>query len=141
MSISDTESDDIPIFMTRLVADSGASIIGGPAQVGRVAETADMRSATTWRACIRSLPGLKISWIDETWGADFERRMSRPSTPLSACSSGTVTSDSTSSADIPRAGVWISTLGGANSGKTSTGSCRSWAPPKNIIPIASAMTR
>ena len=41
--------------------------------------------------------------------------------PLSACSSGTVTSASTSSAEQPEASVWISTRGGANSGKTSTG--------------------
>ncbi len=61
--------------------------------------------------------------------------------PASACSSGTVTRFSTSSADRPTQIVWISTLGGANSGKTSTGIARTWDAPKTIIPAAAASTR
>ena len=56
--------------------------------------------------------------------------------PFSDCSSGIVTSDSTSAADKPIAEVWISTRGGANSGKTSTGIVRSCCTPKNIIAAA-----
>jgi hypothetical protein len=48
--------------------------------------------------------------------------------------------DSTSLADRPRAAVWISTRGGANSGKTSTGAFRSSCTPKSIVPAAIATT-
>ncbi len=50
MSIADTVSDVNPIFMTRLVDDSGWSMTGGAAQVGSVAVTAVMRSCTICRA-------------------------------------------------------------------------------------------
>ena len=46
--------------------------------------------------------------------------------PLSAFSSGTLTRLSTSSVDSPAHSVWISTSGGANSGKTSSGMSRTW---------------
>ncbi len=120
-------SDDSPIFMTRLVADSGGIITGGAAQVGSVGVTFPTRSATSCRACSRSVPRSKKSVIEDSCGTDFERIMSRPGSPWSACSSGTVTSSSTSAADSPRVIVWISTRGGANSGKTSTGASRSWS--------------
>src|SRR6185295_12828444 len=45
--------------------------------------------------------------------------------PFSAFSSGIVTRLSTSSVERPGASVWISTRGGANSGKTSCEAC--WA--------------
>ena len=51
-----------------------------------------------------------------------------------------MTSASTSPADSPNDGVWISTRGGANSGKTSTGMSRIWARPKYIIIAARATT-
>ena len=94
---------------------------GGLAQVGSDEATLAIRSATSWRARRRSVSREKINSIWDSCGTDFERRMSSPSTPASACSMGTVTSDSTSAVDIPSAIVWISTRGGANSGKTSTG--------------------
>ena len=111
--------------MTRLVDDSGWIMTGGAAHVGSVGVTMAMRSGTSCRASRRSVPGLKIITIDESCGTDFERIMSRSGTPCSACSSGTVTSSSTSDAVSPREIVWISTFGGANSGKTSTGEWRS----------------
>src|SRR5688572_3254992 len=61
-----------------------------------------------------------MSRIDDSWATDFERISARPGRPLSASSMGTVTKDSTSAVELPRAMVWISTCGGANSGKTST---------------------
>ena len=61
--------------------------------------------------------------------------------PFRACSIGMVTSSSTSAAERPRHGVWISTRGGANSGKTSTGIRASWPTPKNISEAANATTR
>ena len=116
----ESSSELIPILTARLVAEAGASITGGAAQVGRVALTAVIRSCTSWRASIRSVPRSKISSTLDSCGDDFDRRMSRSSTPLSACSSGTVTSSSTSAVDRPRQTVWTMTRGGANSGKTSS---------------------
>jgi hypothetical protein len=141
MSMVDRDFEDSPIFMTRLVADRGCSITGGLAQVGRVGVTVARRSATSWRALMRSVPRSKISWICESCSTDLERSTSRPGNPLRVSSSGVVTSASTSEAERPRQGVWISIFGGANSGKTSTGSCRSWPTPRNTIAAATATTR
>jgi hypothetical protein len=88
-----------------------------------------------------SVPGSKIILIAERSGTDFERMMSSPGTPARACSSGTVTRPSTSTGESPMEIVWISTRGGANSGKTSTGMRRSCPMPKYIIPMAIATTR
>src|SRR3990170_1687188 len=44
-------------------------------------------------------------------------------------------------AESPRLRVWISTLGGANSGKTSTDELRSRAMPKTISAAAAKTTR
>ena len=73
MSISDTESEVIPMCITRRVADTGGIITGGAAQVGRVGVTMRTRSETSWRASRRSVPGLKSSWIDERCATDLER--------------------------------------------------------------------
>src|SRR5437899_3922129 len=120
MSMSDHDLEESPIFMTRAVADTGWIMTGGAAQVGNVDVTVTTRSWTTCRAFRRSVPGLKMSSIDDSWETDFERMMSRPANPFSDCSSGTLTRLSTSAAVSPRHAVWISTRGGANSGKTST---------------------
>ena len=122
--------------MTRLVADSGGIIHGGLAQVGRVGVTWAIRSCTSCRARISSVPRSKMSWIDESWATDFERSSSSPGSPLSCSSIGTVISCSTSVEELPRAIVWISTRGGANSGKTSTFALGIWAMPKAIIAAA-----
>ena len=90
---SETASTRCPIFMTRLVADSGCSMTGGAAQVGSVGVTVASRSWTSWRACSRSVPGLKISSIDGQLRHRLRAHDRRgPAMPLSACSSGTVTS-------------------------------------------------
>src|SRR5688572_19132949 len=130
----------MPIFITRLVAESGCSITGAFAQLGKVGEAIANRSCTSWRAIIRSVPRSKISTISESCGADLDRISSRFGSPLSDCSSGMVISSSTSAAERPSAAVWISTRGGANSGNTSTGMERSCPVPKIIIPTARAMT-
>jgi len=52
-----------------------------------------------------------------------------------------VTRDSTSDVDIPIEIVWISTRGGANSGKTSTGVDWIRTSPIAIIAIAAPSTR
>src|SRR5690242_13712085 len=105
ISIRDLVFEESPIFITRLVADTGWSMTGGAAQVGIVGITVWTRSDTSCRACNRSVPCLKRSSIEESWAIDLDRSVSRPGTPLSAASSGTVTRDSTSAADRPRHGV------------------------------------
>ena len=115
--------------MTRLVVDSGGRITGGAAQVGSERVTVARRSWTTWRASIRSVPRSKTSSIEESCGTVAERISSSRATPLSACSSGTVTSSSVSAVDRPRQIVWTSTRGGANSGKASTRASRSCPAP------------
>src|SRR5262245_50844355 len=93
---------DIPIFMTRLVDDRGWIMNGALAQFGRIEVAALTRSCTRSRAFMRSVPGLKIICTEDRSETDLERITSSPSTPLSACSIGTVTRDSTSAAESPR---------------------------------------
>jgi hypothetical protein len=140
IAISDWSFDDMPIFMTRLVADSGGSITGGAAHVGRLGVAVASRSCTSCRTWSRSASGLKISWMSDNCGTDFERRSSNPSMPFRTCSSGTVTRDSTSPVDSPLHMVWISTRGGANSGNTSTGIFVNCNDPTVIINTATATT-
>jgi len=115
-------------------------ITGGAAHRGSVGDTVAIRSATSCLAVSRSAPRSKSNSICDSCSTDFERITSSSGTPFRACSSGIVTSDSTSVPDRPSASVWISTRGGANSGKTSTGMCRSCWTPKNRSPAAAAAT-
>src|SRR5918996_3191852 len=112
---------------------------GGLAHVGRVGVTIAIRSCTCCLASRRSVPRLKIISIEDSCSTDLDLMTASPGTPLSVCSRGTVTSDSTWAAESPREGVWISTFGGANSGKTSTLVCWSCWTPKKIRPPATAM--
>src|SRR6185312_6991100 len=127
-----------PILIARLVAESGCSTHGMPADVGGIAIAT--RSFTSWRASRLSVPRLKMSVIDESPGTVFERITSSPGVELSDCSIGIVMSCSTSSVDMPRPSVCTSTNGGANSGKTSTGMSRTRVAPRAIMPTASATT-
>ncbi len=82
-----------------------------------------------------------MSVIEESCGTELERITSSPGKPLSWCSRGTVTSSSTSAAERPSVGVWISTRSGANSGKTSTRASRlSSVTPKTIMATAARTT-
>ncbi len=139
MSISGSLLDS-PIFRTRLVADIGCSITGGAAQVGSVGVMLAMRSCTSWRASSRSVSCSNSSTICDSCSTDLERISEMPGTPLRDCSSGTVMSDSTSVGASPMATVWISTLGGANSGNTSTGASSIRCTPKKSRAAASATT-
>ncbi len=82
-----------------------------------------------------------MSSIAESCGTDLDRISSRPSTPLRACSSGTVTNCSTSDVDRPRQAVWMTTRGGANSGKASTLVDGRVATPKTISNAPMATTK
>src|SRR5919204_4608597 len=131
-SVRSNLSDETPIFMIRLVDDSGGIMNGGLAQLGSVGVTCATRSCTSWRARSSSVPCLKISRIEESWATDLERMSRSPGRPLSCSSIGIVTSSSTSFEELPSATVWISTRGGANSGKTSTSVLGICAMPKAI---------
>ena len=79
-----------------------------------------MRSCTCCRASVSSVPFSKMRRIEESCATDLDRSSLSFGIPWSCCSMGTVISSSTSSVELPRAIVWISTCGGANSGNTST---------------------
>src|ERR671911_1428052 len=81
-----------------------------------------------------------MSWICERSITDLERISSSPGIPFSWFSSGTVISSSTCSEELPTAMVWISTRGGANSGKTSTSALRVSPMPKTISAAAAKRT-
>src|ERR671914_1945924 len=140
ISLMFSSSDVSPIFMIRLVDDSGGIMKGGLAQVGRVGAAAVRRSCTNCRDWYRSTSLLKMSWICERSATDLERISSSPGIPFSWSSSGTVISSSTCSEELPIAMVWISTCGGANSGKTSTSALRVSPMPKTISAAAAKIT-
>src|ERR687889_1124136 len=140
ISLMFTSSEVIPIFMTRAVEDRGGIMKGGLAQVGRVGAAAVRRSCTNCRDSYRSTSLLKMSWICERSATDLERISSSPGIPFSWSSSGTVISSSTCSEELPIARVWISTCGGANSGKTSTSALRVSPIPKTISAPAAKIT-
>src|SRR5919108_1634114 len=125
ISIILTDFDLIPIFIIRLVDESGGKMIGTVATIGKLGRERANCSFVTCRAAQMSVPCLNQRTTDDTPSTVLERMTASPGTPLSACSSGMVISSSTSTVDIPGASVWISTFGGANSGKTSTGILRS----------------
>src|SRR3712207_5936907 len=81
-----------------------------------------------------------MSWICERSITDLERISSSPGIPLSWSSSGTVISSSTCFEELPTARVWISTIGGANAGKTSTSALRVSPMPKTISAAAAKIT-
>src|SRR5919107_4157658 len=81
-----------------------------------------------------------MSWICERSITDLERISTSPGIPLSWSSSGTVISSSTCSEELPIAMVWISTCGGANSGKTSTSALRVSPMPKTMSAAAAKIT-
>ncbi len=140
-SIGSWVFDDSPIFMTRLVDDSGCRMIGMPADCGRLEIPSFTRSCTRCRASMRSVPILNRTVTCERARTDEERITSTFGMPLSASSMGIVIISSTSAAVIPGPSVWISTFGGANSGKTSTGILRSSWLPKTSKAAASANRR
>src|SRR5262245_5498270 len=127
--IGDTCLEESPIIMTRLVADIGGRIVGGLDTFG--SENARLSfSLTNCRACKMSVPGSKMSVIDESPGTDEERMDCRNGVLLSNSSRLRVINSSTSEAESPRASVWTCTYGGANSGKASTGMVLICAAPK-----------
>ena len=141
MSMADMSLEVSRTIMTRLVEDSGCMSTGAAETLGS-ARAWVSRSETSWRARKRSVPGLKTIWIDERPGTDLDRIASTQATPFSrSASMGEVMSCSTSAAESPRASVWISTCGGANSGKASTDMLGRLVSPRARIPAAAARTK
>src|SRR5437660_12299278 len=70
--IGDTDFEESPTIITRLVADRGGRMVGGCATLGN-AYTRLRRSLTNCRARMMSVPGWKMRVIDETPGTDVER--------------------------------------------------------------------
>src|SRR5271163_3349459 len=81
-----------------------------------------------------------MSTTDDNPSTDLERIVFSQGVPLSAFSSGMLIRLSTSSVDKPGASVWISTSGGANSGKTSSGVVSSVRTPNTISTTQAAKT-
>src|SRR5918992_1635104 len=75
-------------------------------------------------------------------GREADSILSRKAIPTRrSCSSGTVISCSTSSAERPRASVWTSTWGGLNSGRTSTDVFPSCVTPRAMTATPPATIR
>ena len=140
ISIRETSFDESATISTRLADERGWSIAGGLDTFGSACAWV-RRSATTCRARKMSVPGSKIRTMDDSPATDSEWISSRNATPWSrSASSGTVISCSTSSAERPRASVWISTYVGPNSGRTSTGTRGSCVKPKSMAAAAAPST-
>ena len=140
MSICESVFDVTPIFIARLSDDSGDRRTGALATAGNPRLTRARRSWTSCRACMRSAPWFRISTTEDRPSTDFDRMVATSGTPVSALSSGTLTNDSTSSADRPGASVCTSIKGGANSGNTSKGTERIARAPATVATTISTQT-
>ena len=140
ISMGETSSERNPTTRTRLEDESGWTITGGSVRCASRPCWVS-RSWTTCRASRRSVPGSKISVMEDSPFTDSERMPSRNATPLSSrFSIGAVISCSTSSADSPSASVCTSTYGGENSGSASVLASRDCSTPSTTSPAASAST-
>ena len=81
---------------------------------------------------------LEEETIEDSAMTVVERMTSSSGVPRSASSIGMVISSSTSAVDMPMPSVWISTSGGANSGKTSTGIVAQQLDAETTISAAAA---
>ena len=120
-SLCDSVFDVSPTFSTRLKDEYGDISTGGFTTAGSRFWARFSRSCTSCRALRISVPVSKIITTEDKPSTDLDRSVFRNGRPLSAFSSGTVTSASTSSVESPGASVCTSTSGGANSGNTSSG--------------------
>jgi hypothetical protein len=137
----DISFEESPIFMTRLVDDSGWSMTGGPMPTGSRVAASWRRSCTSWRAWTISVPCLKMRTIEDIAITVLDLMVAISGVALSVSSMGTVINSSTSWVVIPMPSVWISTRGGANSGKTSTGRSETRPNPRANMAAEMATTR
>jgi hypothetical protein len=125
-------------MISPMIEDAGARI--GSTFVGSAARTLVSFSATTCRATRGSVSHSNSTQMSEMPMADEERMRRSPLAPLSACSSGMVTSFSTSSGASPFASVTTVTDGADSSGSTSSGMRRASNRPKPTSTSAAATT-
>src|SRR6266704_1073449 len=104
ISISETDFEESPTIMARLVADSGGRMTGACDTLGS-AYARLRRSLTNCRARMTSVPGWKMRVIVESPGTDVERMVCSHGVPLSNSSRLRVTNSSTSEAESPGASV------------------------------------
>ena len=130
--MTDVVSEVIPIFMVRLVEDSGWIMNGGAAHRGRLGVTSPTPFGDELAGAQQVGALIERSSIFDRSDTDLERMTSRPGMPAMDCSNGTVTSSSTSVAERPRHGTCTSTRGGANSGNDVDGRVRQQHEPKAI---------
>jgi hypothetical protein len=125
-------------MISPMIEDAGASTGSTPG--GSAPRTAESFAATTWRAARGSTCQSNSTQMSEMPMADDERRRRTPAAPLSVCSSGTVTSCSTSSGARPLASVTTVTEGADSSGSTSSGICEARYAPSTTSSTAAAST-
>ncbi|MCG3163695.1 MAG: hypothetical protein JMDDDDMK_05140 [Acidobacteria bacterium] len=104
-SICESVFDETPIFIARLVDESGCKITGGRAAAGSCGATSANLSCTICRARINSVSGSKISTTDERPSTDLDRSVFNCAVPVSAFSTGTLIRLSTSAVERPGASV------------------------------------
>ncbi len=118
-SMASRVSEVSPTRSTVRVEEVSGVMAGAATPSGMRPDRAASRSLTRWRTRSTSLPDRKAAVITDRPWMEVERRVSSPGRPPTATSTGWVTSTSTCSESRPGASVWIVTIGGANSGKTS----------------------
>ena len=119
--MSDRSSELSPTIITGSWTTSGWSICGGCETLGRPCAWV-RRSLTTWRAALRSVPGWNTQFDAETPGDGFrvdrvDERHSGEQVLLERHGDHLLDLG----AERPSASVWISTVGGRNSGSESRG--------------------
>ncbi len=116
MSTSEVSVEDSPIMAIRLVEASGSIIIGALPTLGSACAWV-IRSGDHLAGGVHVGAGLEEQVDDRQAGHGGGVDRSSQGTPLSrSCSMPSVMKCSTSAADRPSASVWISTVGGMNSG-------------------------
>ena len=139
--IGDSDFESTPTISTRFVDDRGWRICGGLETFGRACACVK-RSATTWRALKRSVPGSKTRRIRET------RHRLRADVPEARDAVEQVLLDrhrdqllDLLGGQTERLGLHLDGDGGAYSGSTSTGASRSCMTPTATTAAAIATTR
>ena len=113
----------------RLVLEVSGPIFGARTPAGSCAPPSASRSLTNWRTRKISARSANVAVIAlSPWMLSL-RSAASWGVPLSADSIGRVTSSSTCSAESPGASVWMTTIGGANSGNTSSFVCAATKMP------------
>ena len=122
------------------MTDATGSMTGASTPAGNCCSACLSRSATFWRATVRSVPHSNTAtMVDSPTMAD-ERTLTTSGVPFSAASMGSASSVSTSSGEKPGASVRMTTCGGAKSGNTSRWMSRAAMTPATAVTITPTTT-